>query len=51
MSVAQRTKSDVLKSKAVSGLKLYLLDCSGKHPDSLKPKVQEVLNSLQEVAA
>jgi hypothetical protein len=50
MSVAERTKSDVLRTKAIAALKLHLVDCSGTD-GSLKPKVQEILNSLQEVAA
>jgi hypothetical protein len=50
MSVAERTQSEVLRAKAIAALKLHLVDCSGTD-GSLKAKVQEILNSLQEVAA
>ena len=50
LGVAERTKSDVLRKKAIRALEMHLIDCSGTD-DSLKPNVKELLRNLQEVAA
>ncbi|WP_433965141.1 hypothetical protein [Tunturiibacter gelidiferens] len=49
MSIAERTKSDVLRGKALACLKLHLMDCSGVD-GSLKDRVQETLNNVTGVA-
>jgi hypothetical protein len=50
IGVAERTKSDVLREKAVRALEMHIVDCSGTD-DSLKPKVKETLTTLREVFA
>lgn len=49
LAVAQNTRSESLRTRAIGGLRDYVVDCTGTNP-ALKPAAQKLLYSLTATA-